>query len=145
MINFNVDPVELNKQLAKMNDEVLNKIDLQRIYRGIGEVLQTTMEDQFKEEGAYLGSGWDSLAASTIKARERKGKWPGSILQVTGRLVSSFTYEVNGNTLTFGTNVEYAKYLHFGTKRMPARPLFSSLLTEEVKKEIRGVISRSLG
>ena len=144
MINFNIDPSDFNKSIEKLVDDAFDKIDFNKIYNGIGAVMQLAIEDQFQQEGSYLGSGWSSLAASTIKQRERKGKWPGSIMQVTGRLRSSFTYSLAGSTLTFGTNVEYAKYLHHGTKRMPARPLFSVLLTEDMKEEIRRVISQSL-
>lgn len=145
MINFNINPDEFNKQLAKIAEESYKKINFPRIYRGIGEVLQTSINFQMEDEGGYFGSKWSSLAPSTIQQRQRKGKWPGKIMQVTGRLKSSFTYNINGNNLTIGTNLDYAKYLHHGTSRMPARPLFASLLTNEVKDEIRFVILKGLG
>lgn len=144
MIDFSIDTSELTSGLTSAINEQAKRINYNAIYRGIGEVLQTAVEDQFDNEGSYFGKSWSSLAASTIKGRQRKGKWPGSILQVTGRLRSSFTYSLVGNTLYFGTNVSYAKYLHYGTKNMPARPFFTNLLNEEVKEEIRDVIYLSL-
>lgn len=145
MINFNVNPDEFNKQIGKIAEESYKRINFPKIYRGIAEVLQTSIGFQFDEEGAYFGSKWDSLKPSTIERRRRLGKWPGKIMQVTGRLKSSFTYNINGNNLTIGTNLDYAKYLHHGTSRMPARPLFASLLTNEVREEIRYVILKGLG
>lgn len=144
MINFNINPDEFNKQLAKIAEESYKKINFPRIYRGIGEVLQTSINFQFEQEGAYFGSKWAPLAPSTIAQRQRRGRWPGKILQVDGGLASRFTYSISGNSVTIGTNVEYAKYLHHGTRRMPARPLFASLLTNEVKEEIRFVILKGL-
>lgn len=139
MIDFNIDTNELASGLTEEIEKQIEKINFTAIYRGIGEVLQTAVEDNFESEGAYFGKKWDGLKASTIQSRKRKGKWPGSILQVTGRLRSSFTYSLSGNTLSFGTNVKYAKYLD------PKRPLFSATLTEEMKDEIRSVIVKSLG
>ena len=144
MLNFDVNSEDFQSQIKKAIEEQQKKIDFNKIYRGIGEVLQTAMEDQFDKQGAYWGKSWTGLRPSTIKQREKKGKWPGSILQVTGALRRSFTYNVVGDKLVFGSNLEYAKYLHFGTKRMPARPLFAAFLTEEVKQEIREVIAKSL-
>lgn len=145
MIDFNINSDDLNNQFGKIQGEVNKKIDLKKIYRGVGEVLQTAVNFQFEEEGAYLGRKWEPLAASTIERRKKLGKWPGSIMQVTGRLKSSFTYSIVGNSVIIGTNVSYAKRLHFGIGRMPARPLFSSMLNEETKDEIKHAILKGLG
>ncbi len=145
MFNIEIKDNESNRLLKESIEIINKKIDLDKIYRGIGEVLQTAMEDQFDKEGKYLtNSKWPGLALSTIKQRNKSGKWPGSILQVTGALRRSFTYNIVGNNLVFGTNLEYAKYLHHGTKNMPARPLFARLLNDEVIGEIREVVIKSL-
>jgi phage gpG-like protein len=145
MIDFSIDTNELTSGLNTAITDQMKKVNFNAIYRGIGEVLQTAMRDQFESEGAYFGKSWASLAPSTIESRRKKGNWPGAILQVSAAgLKNSFTHSLVGNTLVFGTNKSYAKYLHFGTKNMPARPLFTSLLNEEVKEEIRDVIYLSL-
>lgn len=40
----------------------------------------------------------------------------------TGRLRSSLTYEVEGDTVYIGTNVKYGVYQELGTRRMQAQP-----------------------
>lgn len=40
----------------------------------------------------------------------------------TGRLRSSITHQVEGDTAYIGTNVEYAAYVEYGTSKMRAQP-----------------------
>jgi HK97 gp10 family phage protein len=41
---------------------------------------------------------------------------------VTGRLRSSITHNVSPGEVEIGSNVEYSKYLEFGTSKMPPYP-----------------------
>lgn len=66
------------------------------------------------------GRPWAPLAPSTIASKR-----PGSRIMVdSGRLLSSVTMDVVGDESRLSTNVPYAVYLHEGTGRMPARPIF---------------------
>ena len=47
----------------------------------------------------------------------------------TGRLAGSITSRVEGDTVTIGTNVEYGKYVEFGTSRMGAQPFIGPAAT----------------
>lgn len=52
----------------------------------------------------------------------------------TGRLRREQSYHVSGNQVDIGTNVEYAKYVEFGTSRQRAQPFLNSALSENTDK-----------
>jgi len=51
----------------------------------------------------------------------------------TGRLRSSITYEIEGTTGKVGTNVDYAKYIEFGTEKMSPQPYLRPALHKNEK------------
>lgn len=55
--------------------------DSQPLMRGIAVELLALTETAFEKEGD--GQKWPKLAATTIKNRQKKGHWPGKILQVS--------------------------------------------------------------
>lgn len=61
----------------------------------------------------------------------------------TGQLINSITTEIDDNSATIGTNVEYAMPLEFGTDRMAARPVWIPTL-EDMKPEIKAKIESAL-
>lgn len=66
----------------------------------------------------------------------------------TGRLRNSITHEVaeDGLSAVVGTNVEYAPYVEFGTRRMRARPFLFPALEEEVpafRSRLRSALARA--
>lgn len=68
------------------------------------------------------GRPWQPWAMATIRQRQREGSIRGGLLYRTGRLASSIAYRISAKTLTIFSKVPYAKYLQFGTTKMPARP-----------------------
>jgi phage gpG-like protein len=111
--------------------DVFAKADYTPFYRQVGKLLyNATVADNFETDGAYFnrGTAWEPLADSTIRQREKLGLTPINILRRTagnaglrGRI--EFTADSEG--VEIGTNLYYAKYLHYGVPgRMPARPIF---------------------
>ena len=89
---------------------------------------------------------WVPLSLRTNQARQKKGYWPGKILQQTGRLASSISSYSDNDKAVVGTNVVYAAIQQFGGKAgrgkkadIPARPYLQ--LTdrdlEEILKAVR--------
>lgn len=66
------------------------------------------------------GQPWAPWSMATIRAYSRSGRG-GSLLFRTGALLDSIQYRISEKTLTIFSNVGYAKYLQFGTPKMPAR------------------------
>jgi phage gpG-like protein len=98
-------------------------------YRAVGLLMENAVASQFESAGAYFQKGrpWMPLASSTLKQRKRLGYDQTSILIRDGGnagLLGSFTSTNFGDTIVVGTNKFYAPYLHYGTRKMPARPLF---------------------
>jgi phage virion morphogenesis protein len=76
-----------------------------------GAVMRSSIERTFRGQGSPDGS-WAPLAASTLK--RGKGGAGRMILIQSGRLKNSVNYQVNGNTMTIGTNLRYAAIQHAG-------------------------------
>lgn len=126
--------------LQQFKNSILNyykNINIKPVLPDIAEILLTALHEQFLTQGKYFySSTWASLAPSTIKSRKKKGYWPGSILQQTGGLASSINYAITSNGIFVGLSKEYAGYLHFGTSKMPARPILPLQLPQETIEEI---------
>jgi phage virion morphogenesis protein len=83
--------------------------DLTPAWRDVGEYLQREVRERFETQRDPEGEPWAPISDATAK---RKGN--DRILQDTGRLEGSITYEVAPLSLTQGTNLEYAAIHQFG-------------------------------
>lgn len=129
-MRFEVDTAVLRLKLEHLARKYQDLSDLMRRLAG---VLAEAVEVQFEAEGV---PPWPALRPSTIRARRRRGHWPGKILQETGRLAASITARWTRSEAAVGTNVEYGAYHQLGTRRMPARP-FLRLRPEDEEELIR--------
>lgn len=143
-----------------MSEQIVNIIldvcrNLTPVLGEISETIRFSIDENFEKEGRYDGkqsginllSGgstkWKNLAPSTVKQRKKKGYYPINILRQTGILASSITVQPSGsNAVTMGTNIEYAKYINFGTSKMPARPFL--VLQEEDIADIKDIIQEHI-
>jgi phage virion morphogenesis protein len=93
-------------------DEIEARLgDLTPFMREVKGIMLDAVEQNFEEQGR---PEWAGLTPSTIRQREREGKWPGKILQRSGRLASSIVGESGKDFATVGTNLEYAAIHQFG-------------------------------
>lgn len=103
--------------------------DLSEPMADIARLLRNTAEDSFQDEVDPWGRSWLDLSERTKKAREKKGHWPGSILQVSGGLAASVTSGSGRDWASVGAAKVYAAIHQFGGKAgrgrkvdIPARP-----------------------
>jgi len=149
-IKIEVDDKGVKKALQELSERVE---DLTPVMRRIGELLVSSVQENFNREGRYSEPGswrggskrWQPLAPSTIRQRERLGYWPGQILTRTGRLKSSINYQAGKDHVVVGTNLIYAAIHQFGGKagrghraNIPARPFL--VVQDEDLEEIREII-----
>lgn len=89
------------------------------------------------------GAAWKPLAPATVR---KKGH--SRILIDTGRMLSSYSYRVEGDSVRFGPRVPYARFHQFGTARIPRRavlPLDRSgnvRLPADYRRELEDIIQR---
>ena len=119
-----VDSEELQKYLSKI---YRNLKTLKPFFVAIIPVLHGSIVANFREGGRP--KKWKPLKPSTIAGRMREGTWPGfhsaqPILMAHGTLFKSIgtVRKIGTGSLEYGTNLEKATYLQYGTKKMPARP-----------------------
>ena len=137
--------------------------NLARISRGLSDfrpffdtegrkILQSELERVFRSRGY---GAWPALAARTRQNKARLG-YPADPLVATGSLRRSVT-ALDGIrrtrfTLAMTYQVPYAQFHETGTTRMPARPIFGSVVTnsrsrfvESLSNYISRRVIRSVG
>jgi len=80
----------------------------------IAETMRVAVLKNFETEGRRLGEPWEPLAHSTIKDRQKKGYWPGKILQRTGQLKRSIVSSYGDDYAQVSTNLIYAGIHNYG-------------------------------
>jgi len=112
--------------------ELLNKaINLKPLLNNIAQIMLESVRKNFDEEGRV--DKWAALKRSTIKQRERKGYWPGKILQRSGILKRSIQAFTDETAAIVSTNIKYAGIHNYGgTIKQATR---SSLKTKKQIKE----------
>lgn len=108
MIRAVIDDSRLNALLADIRRKAGNLGPA--LIAIAGELMDSTAEN-FDKEGRPR---WPGLAESTKKARAKKGKWPGKMLQVSGQLAASISRRVTEDSAIVGTNKAYAGVHQFG-------------------------------
>lgn len=123
-IEIKIDSQEVERKLQKIAKRTS---DRKPLMKNIAGIFASAAEDNFAEEGRP--DKWQDLLKVTKKLREKKGKWPGQILQVSGQLASSINTYYDNDSVVIGSNLEYAAIHHLGGQAgrnkkvtIPARP-----------------------
>ena len=148
LVNISINDKQLQIMLTRMVER-LNPAPLLNI---AAQVMRSSFERTFRDQGSPGGS-WAPLAPATIK-RGRGGAGRKILIQ-RGRLKNTLTYETNGNRLTMGSNLVYARIQQEGGEagrrspfkkqqgrrpRIPARPYL--VFRPEDPQKIAGEIER---
>lgn len=109
-----------------LNAVVQNITNPQPVLNKIGQMMLASVKENFEIGGAYsspdsiIGGSkkWKPLSKTTKKIKARQGKkGPYQILADSGRLRDSITAKADKDSVTVGTNVEYAAVHQFGAKK----------------------------
>lgn len=136
-------PIEIEFDNKEVNNKLLELAksgeNLRPLMKNIAGILSYAAEENFKDEGHP--EKWVDLSESTKKQRQKIGKWPGQILQVTTQLALSVNTFYDDDSAVIGSNLAYAAIHQLGGKagknkkvNIPARPYLT--LTEDNLKEI---------
>ena len=136
-------PIEIkldNKEVLTRLQELASRGEnLRPLMKNIAGIMSTATEDNFKDEGRP--DKWIDLSETTKKQRQKIGKYPGQILQVSGQLASSVSTVYDDNSAVIGSNLVYAAIHQLGGQAgknkkttIPARPYLK--LTDDNFEEI---------
>ena len=136
-------PIEIkidNKEVLTRLQELASRGEnLRPLMKNIAGIMSTATEDNFKDEGRP--EKWVDLSETTKKQRQKIGKYPGQILQVSGQLASSVSTAYDDNSAVIGSNLAYAAIHQLGGQagknksvEIPARPYLK--ITNEDQQEI---------
>jgi len=158
--------MSIDVKMAAKTDTVTNRFkkvakqgnSLSAAMNVCGEIIISSIESNFEAEGRFSSVGswrggssrWADLSDRTKEARARAGKWPGKMLQMSqGGLAASISKNVQGNTLTVGTNKAYAAIHQFGGQAgrgrkvtIPARPFL--VVQDEDIEDMMDVLSKHM-
>ena len=119
--------------------------NLRPLMKNIAGIMATATEDNFKDEGRP--DKWVDLSETTKKQRQKIGKYPGQILQISGQLASSVSTAYDNNSAVIGSNLAYAVIHQLGGQAgknkkttIPARPYLK--LTDNDFEEILDEIEK---
>ncbi len=144
-------PIEIkidNKEVLTRLQELASRGEnLRPLMKNIAGIMATATEDNFKDEGRP--EKWVDLSETTKKQRQKIGKYPGQILQVSGQLASSVSTAYDDNSAVIGSNLAYAAIHQLGGQAgknkktsIPARPYLK--LTDDYFEEILAEIENFL-
>ena len=136
-------PIEIkidNKEVLTRLQELASRGEnLRPLMKNIAGIMATATEDNFKDEGRP--DKWIDLSETTQTQRQKIGKYPGQILQVSGQLASSVSTAYDDNSAVIGSNLVYAAIHQLGGQAgknkkttIPARPYLK--LTDDNIEEI---------
>lgn len=136
-------PIEIkidNKEVLTRLQELASRGEnLRPLMKNIAGIMATATEDNFEDEGRP--DKWIDLSETTKKQRQKIGKYPGQILQVSGQLASSVSTAYDDNSAVIGSNLAYAAIHQLGGQTgknkkttIPARPYLK--LTDDDFEEI---------
>lgn len=106
----------------------------------IGEYLLASTQQHFIDQQAPNGTPWTELSSSTVERKVKRGKRTDRILTEEGTLADTLHYQLTQDSLSLGSNEEYAAMQQFGGitsassmmpgNKIPARPFLGLALFE---------------
>ena len=116
--SIELEGTELVQQ--RLNELLQRGSNLQPVFASIGEHLERSHDQRFRDQKSPDGIAWAPLSE---QYREKKKQNKDIILKLNDHLGREFGYQASGRELLFGTKFEYGALHQFGgTSDMPAGP-----------------------
>lgn len=135
---------QVNRELLRVGERAG---DARPAFSVIADILMDETAEQFATQGAHASGGWQPLAPSTVREKQRAGFGARGILERTLALEKSLTMrgdanqilEIERDGMTFGTSLRYGEYHQLGRGVPQRRPVE---LTEDARRRIVKVLQR---
>lgn len=104
-----------------------------------------SMDFTITDNSALFKAAKDEAVARALEAIGLQAEGYAKMLAPvdTGRLRNSLTHTVEGNAAYIGTNVEYAPYQEYGTRRTKAQPFLKPAVQDHID-EYRAIAENEL-
>lgn len=129
--------ISLKEFQKRLNNLAKDFNDPKEILNEIGILTKNKSEESFEKQSSPFGGKWKANAPATL-IQKRGNK----ILTQSGLLRTSLTYKLGNQSVTIGTNKEYAPIHQFGGKAgrgkkviIPARPFLPINDKGEIPKD----------
>lgn len=86
----------------------------------IGEYLLASTQQRFIDQQAPNGTPWAELSSTTVERKIKRGKRTDRILTEEGTLADTLHYQLTQDSLSLGSNEEYAAMQQFGGITSPS-------------------------
>jgi len=111
--------------------------DMRPVYSAIGQEMENRVRARFETKADPAGEPWAPWRPRTVKQYDKadtvkgRGRRPdrvvrsGSLLERSGHMLGSLSYQVDGEGVRIGFGMPYALYHETGTTRMARRGLLA--------------------
>ena len=130
--------------IAKHLNKLINQVnDTSPALREIGEYFIESTQERMSQEVSPDGEAWEPLSDNTVKQKALSSQHT-KILRGYGTMADTLNYQLNGDQLMFGSNMEYAATHQFGREsaNIPAREFLG--FSDNDENEIIGILSSHL-
>ncbi|MBC9246733.1 phage virion morphogenesis protein [Paracoccus sp. 11-3] len=124
-LSLQINDAAARDQMQDLLDRMENR---QGFFKSVGELMVRSTSDSFRNQRAPDGTPWVSLRPATIRARERKGQLPLTILRSNSKgksgsaLAGSVSSIATNDEVAIGSPVRHAAIHQLGgTINKPAR------------------------
>lgn len=146
-VKYSIDFDDQEKLQRRLNQFLKQGNSLQPAMRDIGEMLLISHDQRFRDQKSPDGEPWAPLSEAY---RAKKPKHKDDILTLNKNLSGNLAYQLWGDSLFFGTPMEYGAIHHFGgtpgmrpqNAAITARPWLG--VDEEDEAEIYHILSQHL-
>jgi phage virion morphogenesis protein len=144
-ITITIDDQQIKAKLQQLQSVVG---DLQPAFREIGEQLKTNATERFVQQVDPDGNPWVDTSPAT---KARKTKNIEKILVESTKLMRLLRYQLNADSLEFGTNRVYGAMMQFGGTKaqyphlwgdIPARPFLG--ISSKDRADILDILSHHI-
>jgi phage virion morphogenesis protein len=121
--------------ITKVLNRILSRgLDLTPAFYEMGEHLLESTQDRMSREESPDGTPYEPLSINTLEQKDLTNQ-SDKILRGYGTLADTLSYQVSGDQLMFGSNMEYAATHQFGrdSANIPARPFLGVNHEDEIE------------
>lgn len=117
--------------------------EMRAVFASIGRKLQSNVQARFDTKTDPSGTPWPDWAESTRNEREAEGR--GTLLEYTGRMRASLTYQADADGVRIGFGAPYARHHELG-EGVPKRAMLldNGRLSKDDEADILRVVLRHL-